>query len=123
MDHEVASRIIDRRLTRTDHNCCFVFKCLTYSNAWSKSRIWNGPAGRCEQILDRMIKLSKERPDIGPDTTSFNTVIDTLAKSKERDREQRAEALLEKMQELSSNDRSLKCQPDHVVRNETNCAW
>ena len=66
-----------------------------------------------------MIKLSKERPDLGPDTTSFNTVIDTLAKSKEQDREQRAEALLEKMQELSSIDRSLKCQPDHVVRNET----
>lgn len=65
-----------------------------------------------------MIKLSRERPELGPDTTSFNTVIDTLAKSKERDREQRAEALLEKMEELSSTDRRLNCQPDQVVSND-----
>lgn len=84
-------------------------------NAWSKSRVWNGPARRCEQILDRMISLSEDRAEIRPDTTSFNTVIDTLAKSKENDREQRAEALLEKMQQLSSKNKSLDCRPDQVV--------
>lgn len=62
-----------------------------------------------------MISLSEDRAEIRPDTTSFNTVIDTLAKSKENDREQRAEALLEKMQQLSSKNKSLDCRPDQVV--------
>ncbi len=90
------------------------------SNAWSKSRLWNGPATRCEQILDRMISLSKERPELRPDTTSFNTIIDTLAKSKESNREQRAELLLEKMQELSSSENGLNCRPDQMVRSRFN---
>jgi hypothetical protein len=77
--------------------------------------VWYGSASRCEQILDRMISICKDRPELKPDTTSFNTVLDTLAKSKERDCEKRAESLLERMQELACNDPSLNCRPDQVV--------
>lgn len=63
-----------------------------------------------------MIYLGKDRPELRPDTTSFNTVLDTLAKSLENDREERAEALLEKMEELSESDASLNCRPNEVVR-------
>ena len=55
--------------------------------------------------------------ELKPETISFNTVIDTLAKSKERDTELRAEALLERMEELSLTSDELKssCRPDQVV--------
>ena len=62
-----------------------------------------------------MITLCKDRPELKPDTTSFNSLIDTLSKSKERDCEKRAEALLEKMQDLAENDSSFDCRPDQVV--------
>jgi len=84
-------------------------------NAWSKSRLLQGAARRSEEILERMISLGKERPELRPDTTSFNTVLDTLAKSLEYDREQRAEALLERMETLSENDPSMNCRPNEVV--------
>ena len=63
-----------------------------------------------------MIYLGKYRPELRPDTTSFNTVLDTLAKSLESDRELRAEALLEKMEVLSEADPTLNCRPNEVVR-------
>jgi hypothetical protein len=64
-----------------------------------------------------MINLKRERQELQPDTTSFNTVLDTLAKSSEADYERRAEELLETMQELSTdNDEpGLPCKPDQVV--------
>lgn len=62
-----------------------------------------------------MVKVYKDRPELKPGTTSFNTVIDTLAKSKEHGREQRAENLLEQMEELDRIDESICCTPDHVV--------
>ena len=62
-----------------------------------------------------MITLCKDRPELKPDTTSFNTVIDTLSKSKEKYCEKRAEALLEQMEEICNNDPSLNCRPDQVV--------
>ena len=88
---------------------------IDFRNAWSKSRLWYGPASRCEQILDRMVGLCVDRPELQPDRTSFNTVIDTLAKSRESDRERRAEDLLEQMEELSSGELALDCSPDQVV--------
>jgi hypothetical protein len=56
--------------------------------------------------------------ELQPDTTSFNTAMDTLAKSREEDSERRAEALLEKMDSLSSRNDSLSksCRPDQMVR-------
>jgi pentatricopeptide repeat protein len=58
------------------------------------------------------------RTELQPDTTSFNTVLDALAKSKEENVEHRAEALLRKMEDLASLNASLSstCRPDHVVR-------
>jgi hypothetical protein len=76
-----------------------------------------GAATRCEEILDRMINSKRAGQELQPDTTSFNTVLDTLAKSSEGDCERRAEELLETMQKLSSDDEELgpSCKPDQVV--------
>lgn len=88
-------------------------------NAWSKSGVARGAATRCEDILKRMLSLYETgRDELAPDTTSFNTAIHTLAKSKERKSESRAEALLELMNELCSRDDSVLavgCKPDQVV--------
>lgn len=95
-----------------------LFFCFLFRNAWSKSGVARGAATRCEEILKRMIALYKTgRHEITPDTTSFNTVIHTLAKSRERDSENRAEGILELMNQLSSSDENLKdiCKPDEVV--------
>ena len=58
------------------------------------------------------------RTQLQPNTTSFNTVMDALAKSKEEEAEHRAEGWLQKMENLSSMDESLSmiCKPDEVVR-------
>lgn len=77
--------------------------------------MWRGAARRSEQILERMIHLGSDRPELRPDTTSFNTVLDTLAKSREKDCEQRAEALLEKMEELSAGSSMFDCMPNELV--------
>jgi hypothetical protein len=57
------------------------------------------------------------RKEMQPNTTSFNTVIDALARSGERGSEYRAEVLLERMEELSNRHAELKdtCKPNHVV--------
>lgn len=62
-----------------------------------------------------MINMSKDRQELAPDRRSFNIVFDALAKSRERDCEHRAEALLEKMEDLSKSDPGLRCKPDQVV--------
>lgn len=91
-------------------------------NAWSKSGVSRGAGERCEEILHQMISLCDEsgRKEVMPDTTSFNTIIHTLAKSKERNRENRAEALLELMNELSEKP-GAKCKPDQVVSRQGLC--
>jgi hypothetical protein len=94
-------------------------------NALSKSGVLRGSAERSEELLNRMISLCKKdgRKELIPDTTSFNTVIHTLAKSKEKNREIRAEALLELMNQLSSegSDLGSKCKPDQVVSQDGLC--
>ena len=64
-----------------------------------------------------MIDLYTEgRIEMQPDTTSFNTVIDALAKSRESKVESRAERLLERMEALSSDGGlGISCKPDQVV--------
>ena len=62
-----------------------------------------------------MIQMYPQRPELKPDTRSFNTVIDCLAKSKEANCEGRAETLLERMDDLNLADPTLKCRPDQVV--------
>ena len=46
--------------------------------------------------------LQHGRLQVQPDTTSFNTVIDALARGRERGRERRAEALLQRMDDLDN---------------------
>ena len=68
--------------------------------------------------MDRMEGLYEQgRKEMQPNTTSFNTVIDALARSGERGSEYRAEDLLERMEELSNRHADLKdsCKPNHVV--------
>jgi hypothetical protein len=91
-------------------------------NVWSKSGVARGAASRCEEIVNRMLSFyDSGRDEIMPDTTSFNTAIHTLAKSREMNSESRAEALLELMNEISSEDTALgaSCKPDEVV----SCRW
>eukprot|EP00980_Cylindrotheca_fusiformis_P011892 scaffold2830_cov131-Cylindrotheca_fusiformis.AAC.13 len=93
---------------------------------WSKSGIVRGAAERSEELLNRMISLCESgRSEVMPDTTSFNTVIHTLAKGKERNRENRAEALLELMNELSSDGSpcGIRCRPDQVSFNTVLDCW
>ena len=47
--------------------------------------------------------LQHGRFQVQPDTTSFNTVIDALARGRERGRERRAEALLQRMDDLDNS--------------------
>jgi hypothetical protein len=62
--------------------------------------------------------------ELKPNTTSFNTVIDALARSREKGSEQKAEALLEHMDELSTTVEELRnyCQPDETSFN-TVLSW
>lgn len=94
-------------------------------NAWSKSND-KGAAIRCEVILKRMEGLALEgRTELAPDTVSFNTVIDTLARSGLRDAQRRAEMLLERMDVLSSSDAhvSFPCEPDTASFNTVINSW
>lgn len=95
-------------------------------NTWSKSGVVRGAATRCEEILKRMISLYENGSrTIVPDTTSFNTVIHTLAKSREQNSENRAEALLELMNEMSTSNDALRdiCKPDQVSFNTVLDCW
>jgi hypothetical protein len=76
-------------------------------------------AKRCEVILDRMEDLYFQgRKELCPDTRSFNTVIDALARSRDSGSSRRAEALLERMEELATTHKELAdvCHPDVMVR-------
>ncbi|GKY98342.1 hypothetical protein MPSEU_000791800 [Mayamaea pseudoterrestris] len=67
---------------------------ISYNNilhAWSKSAL-DGAASRAEKVLRYMILAGKE--EIAPDAYSFTSVLDTLAKSKARDKVIRAESIL-----------------------------
>ena len=76
--------------------------------------------------------LVRGRYQVQPDTTSFNIVIASLARSRERGKERRAEALLQRMDDLDDeimmtrkdkNDGNdvgpqgviVSCKPDLVV--------
>jgi hypothetical protein len=61
--------------------------------------------------------FSAGRSELQMNTTTYNTVIDALAKSNERGSERRAEQLLEHMDHLSTTVDELRhtCHPDKVV--------
>jgi hypothetical protein len=58
------------------------------------------------------------RKELCPDTRSFNTVIDALARSRDSGSARRAEALLERMEDLATTHKDLAevCHPDVMVR-------
>ena len=73
---------------------------VTYNSlllAWSRSPL-PGAAERVEKILEYMIKSGKN--DIAPDTVSFSTVMDCVAKSKEPNKARRTRALLDRLEHL-----------------------
>mmetsp|Transcript_6082 Transcript_6082/g.15127 ORF Transcript_6082/g.15127 Transcript_6082/m.15127 type:complete len:773 (-) Transcript_6082:127-2445(-) len=73
---------------------------VTYNSlllAWSRSPL-PGAAERIEKILEYMIKSGNK--DIAPDTVSFSTVMDCVAKSKEPNKARRTRALLDRLEQL-----------------------
>jgi pentatricopeptide repeat protein len=92
-------------------------------NAWSKSGQKIGAAKKCEDLLDRMIDMAEQdgRPEIKPNTVSFNIVLNALAQGRERNSGARAEALLQKMEQLDAQD--LKCSPDETSFNTVLNGW
>ena len=85
--------------------------------AWSKSGSRDA-SKRCEAVLNHMLSTLEEgRRNIAPNTISFNIVINALAKNHESGSEERAESLLEKMDEISKQYIELRsrCKPDVVV--------
>lgn len=92
-------------------------------NAWSKSNDMGAAAGRSEAILKRMEGLAlKGRTELQPDTISFNTLMDTLARSGQRDAPRRTEILLHRMHDLSKN-LSFPCEPDTLSFNIVINSW
>jgi hypothetical protein len=90
-----------------------------YSNTWAKS-LAKSATERCEAIVNRMEDLySKGRTELGPDTASYNTVLDAISRSNQPGFERRAESLLEHMDEMCSRDEVLRktCQPDQYSFN------
>lgn len=68
-----------------------------------------------------------EDQDMAPDTNSFNIVLNALAQGRERASESRAEALLTRMESLSSSSSGinvpLNCQPDKISFNTVLNCW
>lgn len=63
------------------------------------------------------------RTELQPDTVSFNSVFDTLARSGQRGAQRRAEALLERMEDLSKGETCFPCEPDTTSCNVVINCW
>ena len=82
-----------------------------------------------------MIEISQTKANgagqnMAPDTSSFNIVLNALAQGKEKNSEVRAEALLERMESLSSGNAeengtsiALNCPPDEISYNTVLNCW
>jgi len=106
-------------------------------NAWSNSGKKFKKGKKCEEVLEGMIDIAlgkgngERRPDMVPDTNSFNIVLNALAQGKERNSEIRAESLFERMESLSSSGGSgsdedglaFDCQPDELSFNTVLNGW
>ena len=75
-----------------------------------------------EAVMDRMLQEAKSNPKVVPDIVTYNTVIDAWAKSGDRGAPQRAEAVLESMQELYKAGNS-DVKPDTISFNSVLSAW
>ena len=70
----------------------------------------------------------ERRPDMAPDTNSFNIVLNALAQGRESNSEIRAENLFERMETLSSSSSAedgfaFDCQPDEISFNTVLNGW
>jgi len=98
-------------------------------NAWSKSGKKYKKGKKCEQMLEEMIEIAQTKENgsgrnMAPDTNSFNILLNALANCFEKNSEVRAEALLEKMEFLSSNGSPvLDCAPDEISFNTVLNCW
>jgi len=101
-------------------------------NAWSKSGQRFKKGKKCEKILEGMIEKTQNGKygDISPDTNSFNIVLNALAQGKEKNSEFRAEALLQRMEALTSSSTTeesggvvMNCPPDEISFNTVLNCW
>jgi PPR repeat family len=113
------------KVTLSADDCPFVVACPS-RNAWNKSGS-RYALERSEIILKRMEELcANGRPELRPSTVSYNTVLDCLSQSKDRDSAVKAERLLEYMDEQSNRDDDLwhdSCRPDEFSFNTVLNCW
>lgn len=90
---------------------------------WAKSGGGRASAERAEEILEWMDRLCKQgNKDVGPDTISFNAVLDAWARSGDRNAPRRCEQILDHMDELfRAGNPGVK--PDTYTYNTLINAW
>jgi pentatricopeptide repeat protein len=93
-------------------------------NAWSKSGLTYRAGTKCELLLNQMVEMAEDggRPEMAPDSASFNIAISALAQGKEKVPGTRAEALLYLMEELCSRH-GWNCAPDQTSFNSVINNW
>lgn len=79
------------------------------------------PGERCEFLLEKMMKKAKERRAMEPNTSTFNIVINAIAKDKHYTAGVRAEEILYKMEALSA--KGGLCAPDEITFNAVMNCW
>lgn len=106
------------------------FKTIHYNlviNALAKSGE-HGAAVRAEKIIDHMMRESKDSSSPGarrvtPCSRTFNTCLHAYANSKERNAAEKAEALLNRMEDLHQNGETKDCAPNRISYNNVITAW
>lgn len=91
-------------------------------DAWSKSREPDA-AIRAEAILEMMLRLSQDRPELLPNKVSFNGVIHAWALSPQPEAPKRAAAILNKMQDLYQQTGNPDMKPTSVSLSTVINAW
>ena len=97
------------------------FKTIHYNlviNALAKSGE-HGAAVRAEKIIDHMMRESKDSSSPGarrvtPCSRTFNTCLHAYANSKERNAAEKAEALLNRMEDLHQKGETKDCAPNRI---------
>lgn len=77
--------------------------CIT---AWARCRRFQGAAEHAEEILNRMLKMYESSGDeeVKPTTSTFNSVISAWARSGRSDGAERAEAVLNRLDDFGTPD-------------------
>lgn len=91
-------------------------------DAWSKSKQPDA-AIRAEAILDMMLQLSQDRPELLPNKVSFNAVIHAWALSPQPEAPKRAAAIFSKMQDLYQKTGNPDIKPTSISLSTVINAW